>query len=644
MFIRKVTKKFKDGGTEYVQHRLVEAVRTPQGPRQRVILNLGTLEIPEEQHKNLADTIEALLSSQPGLPAADPGISGLARHFTDLILRKRQAEEAAKPIERPAEFTGKPQYETIDLNTVETSAVRIAGPEHAALSQLKALSFMELIGKLGFDGTMRQNAAAQVVARMVHPSAERETASYLRGRSGLDELLGADFSRMSDNALHRVADLLLKHQDEIELSLSQKSRDLFSLGETLILYDLTNTYFESPKSESEIAKYGASKEKRFDCPLVTLALVIDGNGFPKRSRLFAGNAGEPGTLEEMLAELEKAAPAGEKARPTVVFDAGLASDENLKRIREGKKYDYVAVSRRRTLEPDLVNAGEWREVALPHKRTLRLKMARVGDETFVLCHSAEREAKEQEIVQMKLERFEGALKNLKEGLSKPGAHRDYGKIIERIGRLKERYHTGSSHQIEVKQEDGKAIDITWTRTGAPCIPAGHYVLRTTRTDLTDSDISALHRTLVKVEDSFRWLKSDLGLRPNFHQLDLRMKAHIFISVLAYFFLASAMHRLRASKRPTSIEKSDLLAVPDSWAGIVEILSTHVRVTTSFINRQGDQVDVRTTARPTAKQQEVYRRLGITPYPLPRVILRRKIETGLKENVVPKESSPVELSN
>ena len=298
VFIREIKKRIKrnDRVYEYIQYRLIESIRTRNGPRQHVVLNLGALDISQDKLKPLADLIEAIITkdTQQTLFQEDPEIVGLAEHFAAIVIQKRlqeQTEGAHAFDEQEGTDTGAKEapveasrFETVDVNSTTTSRCRTVGTEHIALTQMRQLGFLDILESCGFTEREQMYAAAEVCGRMVHPGSERETARWLRETSALDELLCADFSHVSDNVLHRTADRLLAHKDVIEARLAAKTSDLFPLDDQIILYDLTNSYFESPKRGSAIAEYGKSKEKRMDCPLVTLALVVDGHGFPKRSR------------------------------------------------------------------------------------------------------------------------------------------------------------------------------------------------------------------------------------------------------------------------------------------------------------------------------------------------------------------------
>lgn len=633
MFIREVKKRFnnKSGNYEYIQHRLVESIRTKNGPRQQTVFDLGTLSIPKSDFKTLANLIETKLTNckQTSLfnESVSEEINVLAQHYTDLIIQKRLQQEHDNSIgQKPAEENDKiePVYVAVDTNSITTSCSRTVGPEHIALSYLKKLGFFTILEKLSFKEKERNYAAAQIIARMVYPASERETARWLRENSAVAELLHTDFTHISDQTLHRISDMLIKHQDDIEESLCTNTNDLFDLDNKLILYDLTNTYFESSKRRSKIAKFARSKEKRSDCPLITLALVVDGMGFPKRSLILEGNVSEPGTLWDILEKL--GISNGDKDFPrTVVIDAGIATEENLKKIREDKRFEYVAISRKKKFKSDIFIDAESQKLSINHDKELEVKTARHDDETFLLCKSPDRSLKDEAIHNRRKEQFEKGLNQLHEGLKKPRTKKEISFIHEKIGRLKERYKIGSLYSITVKDNNGKATEISWVYNGKKENEFGEYIIRTSRNDLVDEEISLIHRTLTMIESAFRWLKSDLGLRPNFHQKDSRMSAHATISVLAYFILAPILNKIEWGGKFVSNcgKKEDHQPWNDiyGWKGIIHALSSQTRVTTSFDCKNGCRMDVRTTVEPTIKQKKIYERLEVNPRPLKRIITK-----------------------
>jgi len=398
---------------------------------------------------------------------------------------------------------------------------------------------------------------------------------------------------------------------------------IFSLEESVILYDLTNTYFEGSKRGSRIAKPGGkSKERRNDRPLITLALTVDEEGFPKHSWLLDGNVSEPKTLERMLDELSEYTETNLfNSRKTIVIDAGIATEDNLKIIKS-KNYNYVGVSRKRSYGDNFWDGSEEKQIKLSNDKTkLKIKIVRTDDEAFLLCHSEMKEAKESAILGRKLKKFEDGLKNLKDGLKKSGTQKKYSKIIERIGRLKEKYGVGTLYDIEVKEKDGVATDIEFSKNSkgeAKECTAGEYVIRTNRLDIPDERISQIHRSLTRIEDCFCSMKSELGMRPNYHKEDDPTIAHISITVIAYHILSGILKKLRIG------------GINYRWETLRNILSSHVRITTSFNTENKETIHIRTSTIPTIKQREIYRKLKIRMKPLKRVI------TKIKKNVVSKK--------
>ena len=250
-----------------------------------------------------------------------------------------------------------------------------------------------------------------IVGRLAHPASERATHRWLQARSGVGELLGVDFETVSAMQVYRASDALVKHREAIEAHLFDKAMGLFDLQPTVTLYDLTNTYFEGEASEQPQAKRGHSKEKRSDCPLLTLGLMLDASGFVRRSKVFAGNVREHRTLAGMLEALQ--APAG----ALVVMDRGVATDACVTWLRE-HGYRYLVVSRERHRQFDAEAAVA---VQTQSKQTVHLHKAvsTDPDEVRLYCYSEERAEKERGIVERFATRFEAALTKLHEGLARP---------------------------------------------------------------------------------------------------------------------------------------------------------------------------------------------------------------------------------
>ncbi len=406
----------------------------------------------------------------------------------------------------------------------------------------------------------------------------------------------------------RTAVLLWKNYQYIEQRLSEKAKMVFSLKETGILYDLTNTYFDGSYKCSAIAKHGKSKERRSDCPLITLSLTVDEDGFPKQSKVWEGNVSEPKTLEHILdgLEVETLFP----HEKTIVIDAGIATEGNIAIIKD-RGYKYVAVSRKRLYSDSFWEKSLEEKIQLADdKTTLKLKIARTDEEVFLLCRSERKEAKEKAIISRKMKKFEEALISIQSGLVKKGTQKKKDKIMERIGRLKERYGVGSLYTISVEEKEGKVINIVFEKNDHSKRreeSIGTYVLRTNKMDLSAEEISKVHRSLTTIEDCFKNMKGTLGLRPNFHHTDVPTIAHVHITVMGYHILAGILKKLRMAD------------INYSWGSIRNILATHTRVTTTMNSQDNHIVNIRTCTTPTAKQYLIYNALKIKLAPLGRVL-------------------------
>ncbi len=195
-------------------------------------------------------------------------------------------------------------YREVDLDSLEMSRPRSVGAEHITLEALRFLGLDTKLKELGFNGPQTAAAIGTIIGRCCEPGSELATHTWLQERSGLGDLLDYDFNNLSLYGMYLISDKLFKNKAAIEQHVYERERSLFGLQETITLYDLTNTYFEGESKANALAAHGHSKEKRSDCPLVTLGLVLDSSGFPRRSQVYEGNVSEPKTLAEMLHSLE----------------------------------------------------------------------------------------------------------------------------------------------------------------------------------------------------------------------------------------------------------------------------------------------------------------------------------------------------
>lgn len=576
----------------------MESYRTEKGPRQRRLLNLGKLDLPRDQWKSLANRIEEIVTGQHSLiPVRQltDEIEDLAQHYAALLKNRYHPKP---PI---VSSDTEPQYEEVDIHSIKNKKARTVGAEHVCLSTMKKLGFSAILSELGFQKRQIQIAESVIVGRMVFPSSEHRTFLWFKKMSAISNLLNVDSDRLSLNSFYRIADTLLSVKEQIESKLADREKTLFNLREKILLYDLTNTHFESRINGSRIKRYGRSKQKRGDCPLVTLGLVVDGDGFPKRSEIFEGNVSEGATLMQMVNELNGD---GDGEKKLVVIDAGIAKEENLVLLCEAG-YDYICVALNKPLE----NVPEEGFVTVRYTRDnhVEASLVRKENETVLFCRSLKKRMKEKAMQTRYQEHFEMTLESIRDGLHKKGGTKWYDKVLSRIGRAQEKYKSISYfYDIEVERQGDKAVDLQWRMKPNLNMDerfGGTYYLRTSRMDLSEQEIWNLYLMLTDLEDSFRSLKSELGLRPNFHQMDHRIEAHLFITVLAYHFVTCIqwyLHRQGIYMR---------------WSSIRLLLSTQVRVTTEMTTRDGRKIILRNTTEPERFHQMIARSLNIDPKPL-----------------------------
>jgi hypothetical protein len=310
MFIRKKHKRDRKTQKDYITYHLVQSVRTEKGPRQRVILYLGSeLGIPDEQLPLLSSRIESLLSCQSAwlIPCPAP-VEALAQRFVKEIIDQRSSATKDLP----------PEWTTLDLQSLKATEPRSVGTEHLLLEMAHQLELPKLLRTVGLSKNESKLALATIIARATEPRSELATYHWLRNRSGLIELLKIDPSTLFLGQLYRISDTLLRRKELLEKYLEQKERSLHGYQNTIALYDLTNTYFEGQAASNPKAIFGRSKEKRNDCPLVTLGLVANQHGFLQRSQIFPGNASEPKTLQMMIQSLS----APSLSSPTIILLRG----------------------------------------------------------------------------------------------------------------------------------------------------------------------------------------------------------------------------------------------------------------------------------------------------------------------------------
>ena len=594
MFVRRTQTRRTEDGRPYFSHRLVHSERVGHTVRQRTLLNLGRhFDIPQAQWPLLCTRIDDVLSGQaPLLADCPPAVEREAQRIA--------AQLVARGAPGDGTVAGPTDVQRVNVDSLRLVRPRSVGVEQVGLWALEQLGLPALLADVGVNGALRAAAAGALVGRLAQPASERATHRWLQARSGLGELLGVDFETVSAMQLYRASDALVKHREAVEAHLFDRALGLFDLQPTVTLYDLTNTYFEGEASEQPQAQRGHSKEKRSDCPLLTLGLMLDASGFVRRSQLFAGNVREHRTLAGMLKALR--APAG----ALVVMDRGVATDACITWLRE-HGYRYLVVSRERHRQFDADAAVS---VRTQSNQTVHLHkvVSTDPDEVRLYCYSEERAQKERGIVERFATRFEAALTQLNDGLARPRAHKRLAQVWQRIGRLKAKHSRVAAHyQIAVTADEAgkKAVAVTWTRRpqdGSMATHPGVYCLRSSETDWDEDALWRTYTTLTDVEAVFRSLKSELGLRPIYHHKPRRADGHLFLTIIAYQLVQVIRTRLCAHGEHAS------------WSTLRRILEGQQRVTATFRRPDGRTLHVRTTTQAEPEQQAIYDALGVDPQP------------------------------
>lgn len=604
MFIRQTRTNNKSTGEGYFTYRLVRGERIGGKVRQITIFNLGrNFSIKQEDWPILCRRIEQLLQPQDTfVPINCPTtIERVAQRIVGQLITRTPAD----PVESASAGTvalapPAPDFQEVDIDSLQQTQARSVGVEHVALHALSQLGLVKQLADLGINGVMRAAILGNLIGRMAQPASELATWHWLQNQSALGELIDVDFNAMSHMGLYRASDVLMRHRAVIEAQVFSTLQSLFALEDTVTLYDLTNTYFEGEARANPKARRGRSKEKRTDCPLITLGLVLDGSGFVRRSRTFAGNVAEGMTLPEMLNGLD--APAG----ALVIMDAGIATQANLDWL-VAAGYRYLVVNRGGSRQFDEAQA-----VSLDTAGGQLLRIQKVlsedQQEVRLYCHSAAREGKETAMATRFAEGFEAGLQKIADGLHKPRTEKDYEKLLMRIGRLKEKSRGASQHYTVnlVTDESGKTvIGLNWIRVPVAGTMATHPGVYCLRSNELNWDAERLWRTyslLTDLESVFRSLKSELGLRPVYHAKEDRADGHLFITVLAYQCVQLLRRQLKAA------------GIDDSWTRLRQTLSVQRRVTASLRRKDGRTIHVRKSTVAEPALRAIYDALAINSTP------------------------------
>lgn len=599
MYIKKTSKTDPKNGKTYFTYHLIESVRTEKGPRQHILLYMGSqIELPEGEHKLLAQRIEDIIAgNEPLIPYAED-VERLAQVYASQVIRRLSSSNSIT--ERADNKDQEPEFVNININSIEKSESRTVGAEHLMLQMVNQLELPEKLHAVGLSKTDVSIALGSIIARAVFPDSERSTYAWLCNNSGLGELLDFDFKNSSLDKLYQVSDKLLVHKDKLENHLETVECKFHGYKNTIALYDLTNTYMEGQAKSNPKATYGLSKEKRNDCPLVTMGLVMNEYGFLNRTSILPGNASEPKTLEEMITSLSAHQSL---IKPTIILDAGIATIDNLAWLR-GKGYTYVVSARQEApsieLEGELIDVGDLNDFV----KAALIKSEDDSEEKWLYCESEAKYTVAAEMKQSFRKRFEEDLKKLAEGLTKPKGRKKFTKVVERIGRLKEKHKRISAcYEVNVVASEDRttAISVNWKVIDEKMSDklTGSYFLRTNLVKMGAKELWQLYNTIRGVEDAFRFMKSSLGLRPVYHQKERRVDGHLWITVMAYHLIQHCHYQL--SKQGLNYQ----------WKTIRKIMMNRTRVTMQAETKDGKMLYHRSTTKAEENQTAIYRALGLS---------------------------------
>lgn len=615
MFVKKIKKTNKGSDKVYIYYRLVHTYKIGKTVRQQNIINLGKLEdVPSENFKLLANRIEEILTGTVSIfSTISKELDNKAQHFADEIIKKGVFPIKAKQRDVSQDLTE--DYQEVNMNSMEQTESRSIGGEWLVK---QAFNEFELGGLFkDIEMTNKESAIAQelLTAKLIHPSSELESERWIKENSGVTELYSTgDLHPVTRYRLYKVATHMYNHKEKIEDYMYSKTYDMFSGRSNIVIYDLTNMYFEGQMKGSKKAKFGRSKEKRYDCRLVGLALAIDSLGFVRYSKIYPGNIGEPKTFEKMIEDVVKQFT--KQDAPMIIMDAGIATDDNLK-VLKGFKYDYVCVSR--STPVDYIKQSE-NATELKDNRGHKIEVIKVWDkdkkETFLQIKSEQKQLKENSMDEKITQRFEESLKYLREGLTIPRRLKKIVAVHEKVGRLKDQNSkVAKLYKITYKEDNEKGVvtDIEWERQKEKQKPKGEYFLRYSKEVLTDKQIWDMYNLTREVESCFRFLKTDLNIRPIHHQADKYIEPHIWLGIVAYQIGRFVRLKLKEN------------GINYSWKTIVEKMNSQQISIISIDTKEQGKIYTKLITRPSVEQQAIYNALGFKHRPFTR---KTKVVTHL----------------
>lgn len=502
----------------------------------------------------------------------------------------------------------------IDVNTIQHTDAREVGAENVCLQAIRELQIDTFLRHEGWLERKINSTLASLIIRTVYSPSEWAALRILDENSAAMELLTGQFGDSpTQREVYAAAPSLYALKDKLERHLCSRTDSLFNLTNRVMLFDLTNFYFEGSKPGSKKAKFGRSKEKRSDCRLLVLALAINTEGFIRYSSILTGNTADPDSLPAMVDGIISKNPVSPNPhqKVMVVIDAGIATEDNLELLKE-RGYNYLCVSRTKLKDYTLKDEG--RSVTVFDSRKRPITLAEVeheaGGDFYLRVNSPAKAMTEQSMNQQWRERFELELTKARNALTAKGGTKRYDKVVERIGRALGRYPSVSKYYqidyIRSGENPEHMADIRWQiKINQEEVEHrfGTYFLRTNVATLDERSAWDYYNLIREIETSNRQLKTDLELRPIYHQRDDNSDAHLFFGLLSYWIVNTIRHKLK------------LQGITHYWTELKRILSTQKAITTEAENALGERVELRICSEPTDPASELYRLLRYHKYRL-----------------------------
>lgn len=595
--------------------RLVESYRNEYGRIcHKTLLNVGFIDYEIETLNTIRHILQNKVQRREGLfGTTDELAKRWADYYWTILVKTGKVDVSDGAFERSKRM--------VDIDSLKLKDAREVGAEWMCYQALEQLRIKDKLSSLGWQAPQIELALTQIISRAIYPHSELRTTRWIQENSAICEVTGYPMEQITKDKLYKSALDLFEIKDTLEQHLSKRTKELFDLQDKIILYDLTNTYFEGQKRNSKLAKFGRSKEKRSDCKVIVLALVVNSEGFVKYSNVFEGNMSDCESLPRIIDQIRVST--SEQKRAVVVLDAGIATEDNLELI-EAKGYDYVCVSRSKMSDYKIDEQGKLIEQTTKGNDiiTLHRVVSPKTTDYLLRVHSATKMLKERSMRNQFEERFLLEVEKIRTSLVKKNGVKAIDKVHQRIGRALQKYPSVAKlYDIDVKTEKNIATQIVlhqnehYQRNEENL---GVYFVRTNLSTENEHTIWTIYNTIREIESTFRCLKTDLDLRPIYHKNDDATMAHVHLGLLGYWLVNTIRYQLKAKK------------INYNWQEIVRITNTQKVVTTVGQNKDDEIIYVRRCTQPNENVKKIYHSLGYKNYPF---VKRKSVghKSELKKN-------------